>query len=83
MSTNLGQQLIERGREQGLEQGLEQGRQRERAQAVLDVLAYRFGTLPASIGERLARIDDLQRLRDLSGTAVTADSLEEFARALE
>ena len=75
MITPIGQRLIERG----IERGIEQARQ----QAVLDVLTERFGTLPPSLAAQLAGVGDVERLRALLKTAVTARSVEEFTRALE
>lgn len=71
MITPIGQRLIERGIEQG------------RRQDVLDVLGERFGTLPPSLSDQLAGIADVERLRKLLRTAVSAPSLEEFAQAME
>ncbi len=78
MSTNLGQRLIERGIERGIEQGLRMGRQ-----AVLRVLSSRFSPLPPRVEERLARVDDLQRLDALVVVALSVQNVEDFTRALE
>lgn len=85
MSTNLGQRLIERGiergrqegRQEGIEQGLRMGRQ-----AVLRVLRSRFSPLPPQVEERLARVDDLQRLDALVDVALSAQNVEEFTQTL-
>jgi hypothetical protein len=73
MSTNLGQRLIERGQQQGIELVQE---------TVLQVLAKQFGPLAPTVGERLAQVNDLQRLRHLRDVALSASSLEEFLQAL-
>jgi hypothetical protein len=70
MSTSLGQRLIDRGMVQA------------RQQDVLVVLTRRFGAPPPAITERIAQIDDAQRLEMILGAAATAASLEEFARDL-
>jgi len=86
MSTSIGQRLMERGlkrgrqegRQEGIEQGLRMGRQ-----AVLRVLRSHFSPLPPQVEERLARVDDLQRLDALVDVALSAQNVEEFTQALD
>lgn len=75
MMTPIGQRLIDRGIERGIEQA--------RRQDILDVLRERFGALPPSLGDQLASIADVEQLRVLLRTAVSAGSLEEFAREMQ
>ncbi len=51
-------------------------------QAVLRVLRSRFSPLPPQVEERLARVDDLQRLDALVDVALSAQNVEEFTQAL-
>jgi len=82
--------IAQMGREEGLQQGLQRGRQeglREgvivtRQKVVLDALEIRFGQVPDSIRESIEAIQDEARLRSLHQTAIQAESLEAFARAL-
>jgi predicted transposase YdaD len=78
---------IERiGRRQGRQEGRNEGRQEGRLLAARDavrlVLEARFGQVPISILERLARINALERLELLLRCASTADSSTEFERSL-
>ena len=82
------QQGIEQGIEQGMEQGIEQGRAegeiKSTLEGILDVLEIRFGLGEAHpISDRLAAIDDLQRLKQLHRTAIQVSSLEAFEQALD
>ena len=81
-------QGIEKGREEGIEQGIEQGIERgERDRAIadiLDVLEIRFDLQEANpLYDRIAAIDDLQRLKQLLRSAVQVSSLEAFQRMLD
>ena len=80
------QQGLEQGREQGLEQGLEQGKELGALQAtrenVLNLLEVRFGKVTAHTATVLAQVNDLARLKNLFRHAATAESLEEFKKAL-
>jgi len=61
----------------------EEGRVDTAREAVLDVVAARFGEVPDSLRERLQRIDDPGLLRTLLRTAAAAESLAAFGRAVE
>jgi len=74
MITPLGQRLIERG--------VAQGRELQSRNDIVRVLIKRFEPVPPAVGERLAQIDDIQRLDDLLDLAISATSLQEFAQAL-
>ncbi len=69
----------EEGREEGLEQGLEQGRR----DSIHDNLEVRFGSVPDSLKAKLQEITSLEKLRQLTRLAITADSLEQFTKGLE
>jgi len=75
MITPIGQRLIERG--------VAQGRESERRDAVLDALDRRFRLLPVAVKERLARVEDLQQLKELFDSALSANSLDEFMQSLQ
>ncbi len=79
---------IEQGREEGMKQGIgqgiEQGERRSRVEAIFEVLEIRFDmheTHPLS--DRIAVIDDLQRLKQLHRAAIQVSSLEAFEQALD
>ena len=78
------EQEIEENKEQWLKQGIEQG---ERGRAIADireVLEIRFGLSETHpISDRIAAIDDLQRLKQLLRAAIQATSLEAFERLLD
>ena len=74
---------IERiGRRQGRQEGRQEGRLLAARDAVRLVLESRFGHVPTSILERLARLDALDQLELLLRRASTAVSLTEFERSL-
>ena len=66
----------------GLEQGLQQGRlagQLEALQTVLlDLLAWRFGTIEGSVKLRVATIGSIDDLRGLTQRAMVAGSLKDL-----
>lgn len=63
--------MILRGRAQGLRQ------------AVLRILSNRFGTLPPSVSAGLDQINDPRRQEALLDVALSADTVDEFERALQ
>ena len=78
------EQEIEENKEQWLKQGIEQGERKSTLAGLLEVLEIRFGlseTHPLS--DRIADIDDLQRLKQLLRAAIQATSLEAFERMLD
>ena len=86
------EQFLKQGIEQGIEQGKEQFREqfieqglRERAvEDILDVLEIRFGPVTADqFADRIAVIDDLQRLKQLHRSAVQVNRLDDFQRLLD
>jgi predicted transposase YdaD len=74
------------GREEGRLEGCLEGRNEGRLLAARDavrlVLETRFGEVPTSILERLARLEAVDRLEMLLRGASTAVSLIEFERSL-
>ena len=82
------EQEIEENKEQwlkqGIEQGIEQGEKRSTLADILEVLKIRFGLSEMhSLSDRIAAIDDLQRLKQLLRAAIQATSLEAFKRMLD
>jgi predicted transposase YdaD len=71
------------GREEGRAEGMEEGRLEQQRVAVLDVLAVRFGPVPASIAERLDQVTDLARLRSLTSLAATVATVDDYVRQTE
>ena len=79
---------IEQGREEGMKQGIgqgiEQGERRSTIGAILEVLEIRFDmheTHPLS--DRIAAIEDLQRLKQLHRAAIQVSSLEAYEQVLD
>ena len=65
---------------QGIEQGIEQGT----VEALLDVLEIRFGLAASDpLADRIAAIDDVQRLKQLFRAAIQVPSLEAFGSLLD
>ena len=78
------EQEIEENKEQWLKQGIEQGERKSTLAGILDVLEIRFGLDKAHpISDRIATIDDLQRLKQLLRAAIQATNLEAFERILD
>ncbi len=80
----LFEQEIEENKEQWIKQGIEQGKRKSALAGILDVLEIRFGLSEAHpISDRIAAINDLQRLKQLHRAAIQATSLEAFERLLD
>ena len=66
----------------GLEQGLQQGRLEGQLEALrtvlLDLLAWRFGTIEGSVKLRVATIGSIDDLRGLTQRAMVAGSLKDL-----
>ena len=78
------EQEIEENKEQWLKQGIEQGERKSTLAGLLEVLEIRFGLSEARpLSDRIADIDDLQRLKQLLRAAIQATSLEAFEQALD
>ena len=78
------EQEIEENKEQWLKQGIEQGEKKSTLADILEVLEIRFGLSEThSLSDRIADIDDLQRLKQLLRAAIQATSLEAFERMLD
>ena len=71
---------FEEGRKEGIAQGI-----KERAiEDILEVLEVRFACAPSHpIADRLAAMDDVQRLKQLLRTAIQVSDLEAFQQALD
>ena len=80
----LTKQGIEQGIERGIEQGMERGIEQGLRESILAVLEIRFD-LPAShpLADRIATIDDVQRLKELHRAAVKVSGLEAFGQLLD
>ena len=72
------------GRVEGRVEGIEQGGRQRAIEDLLDVLEIRFDLSAAHpLSDRIAAIDDLQRLKQLLRSAIQVDSLEAFRDVLE
>ncbi len=76
-------QGLEKGRQQGLEQGMERGRIEDRQNSIIEILCTRFGSVTESVRKSLQSISDLEELRQLTETAVTCESIDQFACRLK
>ena len=84
--TQLAMTLADRFRQEGHQEGRVEGRQEGEIhslhRALLEVLEVRFGSVPEGLGETLAAVSDLDRLKALHRTALTSPDLEAFASGL-
>ena len=82
--SSLIQSFKREGREEGFEQGIEQGQRKSTLEDILEVLEIRFD-LPAShpLSDRIAAIEDLQRLKQLHRAAIQMSNLDDFGRMLD
>ena len=75
--------LIQKWMREGLEQGRAQGRIEDRQDSIMDILATRFGSVPNPVRDAIRGISDSDRLVHLTSTAVTCESLAQFAENLK
>ncbi|MDE3001118.1 MAG: hypothetical protein OXU79_18735 [Gemmatimonadota bacterium] len=74
--SSFAQYLTRQGIEQGIEQGLRE--------SILAVLEVRFDLPPSHpYAERIANVDDAQRLKALHRTAVQVSGLDAFGQLLD
>ena len=66
------------------QEGIEQGERKSTLEDILEVLEIRFD-LPAShpLSDRIAAIEDLQRLKQLHRAAIQVSNLDEFGHLLD
>ena len=76
--------LIQYFKQEGREEGFEQGQRKSTLEDILDVLEIRFDLDEAHpLSDRIATIDDLQRLKQLLRAAIQVSNLDEFERMLD
>ena len=76
--------LIQYFKREGREEGFEQGQRKSTLEDILEVLEIRFDLDEAHpLSDRIATIDDLQRLKQLLRTAIQVSNLDEFERMLD
>ena len=82
--SSLFQSLTQQSREESFEQGIEQGERKSTLEDILEVLEIRFD-FPTShpLSDRIAAIENLQRLKQLHRAAVQVSNLDEFGRLLD
>ncbi|MCC6539078.1 MAG: Rpn family recombination-promoting nuclease/putative transposase [Bryobacterales bacterium] len=68
----------DRGMAEGRQQGLEQGTLDTLRAVLLDVLSTRFGEVPASVRNRVQRLESIDELRTLTHRALTAAALSDL-----
>ena len=82
--SSFAQYIKQQGIEQGIKQGRAEGEIKSTLEGILDVLEIRFGLNEAHpISNRIAAIDNLQRLKQLLRAAVQVSSLEAFRDMLD
>ena len=70
--------------EKGIKQGIEQGGRDRTVEALLEVLAIRFGLAASDpLADLLGAINDVQRLKQLHRAAIQVPSLEAFRHLLD
>ncbi|CAN7671431.1 DUF4351 domain-containing protein [Pseudoduganella sp. LjRoot289] len=69
-----------KGKQEGLEQGVEQGRQRGQAELIERLLRKRFGALPDTVQQRLAKANTGQ-LSAWADAVLDANSLDDILSA--
>ena len=76
--------LIQQFKRESREEGFEQGGRKRAIEDILEVLEIRFD-LPTShpLSDRIAAIEDLQRLKQLHRAAIQVSNLDEFGRMLD
>ena len=82
--SSLIQYFKQEGREEGIEEGIEQGQRKSTLEDILEVLKIRFDLDEAHpLSDRIAAIEDLQRLKQLHRAAIQVSDLDEFGRMLD
>ena len=82
--SSLIQYFKQEGREEGIEEGIEQGQRKSTLEDILEVLEIRFDLDEAHpLSDRIAAIEDLQRLKQLHRAAIQVSDLDEFGRMLD
>ena len=69
--------------QKGMAEGIEKGIELERIESLLRILTKRFGQVPQTIIEKLQRINDLDRLAQLTDLSLDCDTLDEFEANLK
>jgi hypothetical protein len=64
------------------EEGIQEGRLETLRETIIDVLRVRFTTIPPTMNEMLASLEDGTLLRQLHLQAITISSIEEFQQLL-
>lgn len=65
-----------------IEQGIERGRLQTLREMVVEALQLRFERIPDEVLTALAKLSDLQQLKNLHRQAIIIPSLEEFEHLL-
>ena len=71
-------QGIEQGLEQGIEQGIEQGETQAKQQVILQMIRFRFDSVPDSVSSQINQIRSPSRLNSLVESVLTAETLDEI-----
>ena len=79
MSQSMRKGIWETGYENGVVAGVAAGK----AGSVLQVLSHRFQTVPKSLEKKVYAIKNVDQLDQLTGRAVSCQSIAEFAEALK
>jgi len=74
--------IAEELQREGLAKGKVEGKVEGKIEFILDALAFRFGEVPSGVRKKLSGIRDANRLEEVFKTAMNAQSLKEFQKAL-
>ncbi len=73
----------EEGKKEGKEEGKKEGKKEGMIEMVADALGLKFVRVPEHISARLARISEVEALKELVKTAFLSESLQQFEKGLE
>ncbi|MCW5933071.1 MAG: Rpn family recombination-promoting nuclease/putative transposase [Fimbriimonadia bacterium] len=81
--SNFERRMRERYLQEGIAAGEHRGMEYSTRDSVRDVLRVKFGRVPRPLDAQLRQISEVEALRELLREAVLANTLDEFAQAIE
>ncbi len=67
---------------EGIEKGIEKGKAEGKIESVISVLGFRFGEIPATLRNKLLKVQSTERIETLLKQATICQSLKEFQKTL-
>ena len=67
----------------GYENGVVEGEVKGKAGSIIQVLGHRFQTVPKSVEKKVYAVKSVDQLDQLTGQAVSCQSIAEFAESLK